>query len=176
MIRQGVVMRKFVTLAFIGVFAVSVASCGNSQGSNSASNLEVDSLVGPSALEARSPSAGGGKGGGKGGGGTTSGGGSLSMVMVTDNAPSGTSIGDRVTFTVSTTATEYPWVTVRCYQSGDQVYAQSNGIFPTSLGQTFTIGPTPSWQSGGADCTATLENWDGRGVTALASISFQAVG
>ncbi len=49
-------MRKFVTVASIVVLAASAASCGNSQqGSNSAGNiLPADSLVGPSALEARS--------------------------------------------------------------------------------------------------------------------------
>ena len=167
-------MRKFVTLASIVVLAVSAARCGGS--SNSATDiLSWGSPVSPTALEARTGSTGG-KGGGKGGGGTTSGGdGSLSLVMVTDVAPSGTSFRDQVTFAVSTTATTMPWVTLKCYQGGTQVYQLSKGIFPTSLGQIFTLGPTTLWQSGGADCTATLENWDNYtkgSITALASISF----
>jgi hypothetical protein len=68
--------------------------------------------------------------------------------------------GKKVTFTVWTNATDYPWVTVKCLQNGDLVYKQSNGIFPTSLNQTFTLGPTPSWTGGGADCTAYLQDWD----------------
>ena len=70
-------MRNFVTLASIIVLTMSAVSCGSSpQGSNSAGSiLSVDSLSGPSTLEARSGAGGGGKGGGKGGGGTTSGGG-----------------------------------------------------------------------------------------------------
>ena len=168
-------MRKFVTLASIVVLAASAAACG--QSSNSATDiLSLGSPVSPSALEART-GATGGKGGGKGGGGTTSGGGgSLSLVMVTDLLPSGESLGDRVTFAVSTTATTMPWVTVKCYQGGTLVLQQSKGIFPTSLGQIFTLGPTTLWQSGGADCTATLENWysysKNGSITALASISF----
>jgi hypothetical protein len=68
--------------------------------------------------------------------------------------------GQKVTFTVTTNATDYPWVTVKCLQNGDLVYTQSNGIFPTSLNQIFTLGPTPSWTGGGADCTAYLQDWD----------------
>ena len=68
--------------------------------------------------------------------------------------------GQKVTFTVWTNGTDYPWVTVKCLQNGDPVYKQSNGIFPTSLNQIFTLGPTPSWTGGGADCTAYLQDWD----------------
>jgi hypothetical protein len=68
--------------------------------------------------------------------------------------------GQKVTFTVWTNATDYPWVTVKCLQNGGLVYKQSNGIFPTSLNQIFTLGPTPSWTGGSADCTAYLQDWD----------------
>jgi hypothetical protein len=84
--------------------------------------------------------------------------------------------GQKVTFTVWTNATDYPWVTVKCLQNGRLVYKQSNGIFPTSLGQVFTLGPTPSWSGGGADCTATLEDWDSYSrnghISTLASMGF----
>jgi hypothetical protein len=105
------------------------------------------------------PATAGGKGGGKGrpskGGGT----GTLDIVLLnsTDGLPH---FGQKVTFSVSTTATAYPWVTVKCYVGSGLVYRASNGIFPTSLGQVFTLGPTPSWSGGDADCTAFLENWD----------------
>lgn len=65
----------------------------------------------------------------------------------------------KVTFDVSTTATQYPWVTVDCYENGAWVYHASNGIFPTSLNQVFTLASN-TWMSGPADCTAYLENWD----------------
>jgi hypothetical protein len=81
--------------------------------------------------------------------------------------------GQQVTFAVQTTATASPWVTLNCYQNGGQVYHLSLAM---STGGSFPLGPTPSWQSGGADCTATLENWDEYGsngrITALASLPF----
>jgi hypothetical protein len=86
------------------------------------------------------------------------------------------SFGDVVTFNVSTTATLYPYVTVNCYQNGTLVLTQSNGIFPASLGQDFTLGPSALWQGGAASCTAILQNWDNYAkhgsITNLASMSF----
>jgi len=82
--------------------------------------------------------------------------------------------GQHVTFNVHTTATDYPWVTVQCSQNGELVYQQSLAMFIGD--KTFTLGPTPAWQGGGADCTGTLENWDSysiRGkITPLASTPF----
>jgi hypothetical protein len=120
------------------------------------------------------PAAAGGKGNGRGkpGGGGT---GTLSLVLLnsTDGLPH---FGQKVTFDVSTTATTRPWVTLKCTQGGVQVYRASNGIFATSLNQTFTLGPTPSWQGGDADCTASLENWDSYSkngkITTLGSMAF----
>ena len=81
--------------------------------------------------------------------------------------------GQTVTFAVQTTATPNPWVTLNCYQNGRQVYHLSLAM---NYGGNFQLGPTPSWQSGGADCTATLEDWDEYGsngrITALASLPF----
>jgi len=111
-----------------------------------------------------------------GGGGTTgSGGGSISLVLL--NSTDGLAhFGQRVTFNVSTSATQYPWVTLDCYVGGVLVGEASNGIFPTSLGETFVLGPSPLWPSGAADCTAWLQNWDSyskRGtITNLTSMSF----
>ena len=99
--------------------------------------------------------------GGNGGGGKPSGGGdgTISLVLLnsTDGLPH---YGQQVTFAVSTTATSYPYVTLKCSKNGSLVYQASKGIFATSLGQLFTLGPTPNWQGGDADCTATLEDWD----------------
>ena len=121
---------------------------------------------------------GGGNGGGgkPGGGGGTTSGGTIELVLL--NSTDGVAhVGQRVTFRVSTTATNYPWVTVNCYRDTDNalVYKASNGIFPTSLGQDFTLASN-TWLSGSAHCTADLENWDAyskRGaITKLASTSF----
>jgi len=120
----------------------------------------------PSALAAK----------GRGGGGTTTGGtGTIDLVVLnsTDGLPH---FGGKVTFNVSTSATTQPWVDLKCYQNGVLVAEQANGIFPGSLGEIFTLGPSVAWQSGAADCTAYLQNWDSyskRGViSTLGSTSF----
>ena len=168
-------MRRLMILAPVLALAVSGANCAGDSSSSG-------SPTGPTSVVSESTTAAKGGGGKPGsGGGTTGGSGSISLpVMVTDVGTSGTSYGDRVTFTVSTTATAYPWVTVKCFQNGSMVSKESNGIFPTSLDQVFALGPTPNWQGGAASCTATLENWDGYSkngsITTLASISFAAAG
>jgi hypothetical protein len=116
----------------------------------------------------------GGKPGGNGGGGTTAGGGTISLVLL--NSTDGLAhFGQKVTFGVATTVTTQPWVVAKCFQNGALVYSQANGIFPTSLGQVFTLGPTPAWSGGAADCTAYLQDWTryskGKVVT-LASMNF----
>jgi hypothetical protein len=95
---------------------------------------------------------------GGGTGGTTGGSGTISLVLLnsTDGLPH---VGQKVTFDVSTTATTQPWVEVKCFQNGALVYDASNAMFPGSLNEIFTLGGTPSWPSGDADCTAYLQNW-----------------
>jgi hypothetical protein len=130
-------------------------------------------LVPAAGLAAKGASAG--KPGGSGNPGGGGGGGTISLVLLdsTDGLPH---YGQRVTFDVSTTATSYPYVTLKCSKNGSVVYQASKGIFPTSLGQVFTLGPTPSWQGGDADCTATLADWDSYSKngkkTPLASMDF----
>ena len=69
--------------------------------------------------------------------------------------------GGSITFDITTTATQYPWVTLTCSQNGVLVYQLSLAQFlGTVYSRTFTLGPTNAWESGAADCTATLENWD----------------
>jgi hypothetical protein len=116
-------------------------------------------------------------GGGKPGGGGTTSGGSITWVMVTDNNQDGLpSFGDTVTFAVQTTATAYPYVTVKCTQNGTVVSQESNAMSAGSLDEKFTLGPTSLWKGGAANCTATLENWDSYSkndtTTVLASTSF----
>ena len=135
-LREGEFMSKFVILASVVAVAAISAACAETGGQT---NPGASLFTAPTSLTASSADAevsapaarggGGGKpGGGKGGTGSTGGSGSLALVMVTDVGTSGTSLGDRVTFTVSTTATVYPWVRVNCSQNGTQVYNQSNGI------------------------------------------------
>src|SRR5262245_7451944 len=175
-------MSKLAILASVFALAVGTVGCGNSQGQ---SNSLVD--VGPSTVSSTSPEDGSGNlatlakggrsggGGGATGGGTTTGGGSGTISLVLLNPTDGVAhFRQNVTFTVSTTATSKPWVTVRCYQGGALVDKDSNAMFAGSLDTTFTLGPTGAWLGGDADCTATLENWDGypKSIVGITSTSF----
>jgi hypothetical protein len=119
----------------------------------------------------------GGGGGHNGGGGSTGSSGTISLVLL-NSADGLPHFGQKVTFTVSTSSTQYPWVDVKCSQNGAVVYHQANGIFATSLNQIFTLGPTPSWTGGDADCTAALQNWDSYSkngsISTITTISFHA--
>lgn len=70
-------------------------------------------------------------------------------------------------FAGTTTATVNPggsgtWAYARCYQDGTLVYAQY--VRANSDNQAmFTLGPTPMWQSGAADCTAEEGTWGRNG-------------
>ena len=80
--------------------------------------------------------------------------------------------GQQVTFDVYTSATAYPWVLLECTQNGSLVYRHQNGIFQTSLMQVFTLGLTPAWTGGAADCKAYLQKRDSRKTTTLETLSF----
>ena len=102
---------------------------------------------------------------------------SISLVMVnsagaTPAAASSPSYGDSVTFDVSTTATQYPYVNLLCYQNGVLVAEGWAGFFEGALGnRTFAL-YSPQWTGGEANCTAWLDmNSHGRWKQ-LASTSF----
>jgi hypothetical protein len=105
----------------------------------------------PAAMAAKGS---GGGAGGKHGGGST-GTGSISLVLL-DSTDGLAHYGQHVTFNVSTTATNQPWVHLQCYQNGTLVAEGWDGYFDGSLsGRNFTLA-SPSWTGGAADCTATL--------------------
>jgi hypothetical protein len=112
---------------------------------------------------------GGGKGGGHGGHAGGSGSSSLSVVMVEDlNGDGQPNWGDTITFSVSTTATDSPYVEVKCYQDGTLVYGASAGFYaayPWPGAQMMPLS-SPSWTAGAATCSAALN-------TNLATLSFQ---
>ena len=113
--------------------------------------LLVVALIAVPALAAKGGRGGGGGKPPKPGSGT----GTITMQMV-DQADSVTNHGDWVTFTVSTTATDEPWVNLKCWQDGTLVAEGWNGYFERSLtGRNFGL-YSPSWTSGAADCTAYL--------------------
>jgi hypothetical protein len=61
--------------------------------------------------------------------------------------------GDTITFSVSTTQTDSPFVNVNCYQNGVLVYNSWNAFWPTA--ETFLLS-SPAWTGGAASCTANL--------------------
>ena len=129
-------------------------------------SLLVLALIAMPALAAR----GGDKGkpGGRDSGGT----GTISLVLM-DSTDGLAHYGQRVTFDVSTTATDSPFVHLRCSQAETLVLEGYQGFFPNALGnQWFHLGPTPLWQSGEADCTASLEKYTRKGWQQLASTGF----
>ena len=116
--------------------------------------------------------AGKGKPGGGSSGSTSSS--SLSVVMVVDqNGNGGPNWNDEVTFSVSTTATDKPWVKLNCYQSGVWVSTSTAGFFAAyAWAPTFTLS-SGAWTSGAGDCTATLYMVTSNGRTKnLASLGF----
>lgn len=158
-------MRNLVIAAAIVGLAAITANCGNSQGSSSASNM-FPSITAPSVLEAR-----GGNGNGKG---------NISPLppssvtpeMVSDVVPSGFSWGDTIAINVFTSATE-THVTLQCHRNGMVVLSAWAPYVGSSPQWTLS---SPSWQGGGANCTADLIQFSGMKDIVLASFSFDVVG
>jgi hypothetical protein len=84
------------------------------------------------------------------------------------------SYGDQITFDVSTTATDRPFVNVRCYQDGAWVYDGWHGFFESYGPEpNFTLSAPGYWEGGAADCTARLVKFDSNGrERTLASLGF----
>jgi len=108
--------------------------------------------------------------GGHGGGGSS--GSSVSLVLV-DSLDGLAHTGQLVTFTVTTSATASPFVSLNCYQGGVWVYTASAGFFAAyPWSRNFTLS-SMSWTGGDADCTARLySSRDGTRTTTLATSSF----
>jgi hypothetical protein len=111
--------------------------------------------------------AGKGKPGGSGAGSSST----LRLVLL-NSADGLPHYGQRVTFSISTTASR-PFVSLNCYQGGAWVYTASVGYFPEyPWAKEFTLAGT-SWPGGAADCTARLYTTkDGRRTTTLATLGF----
>jgi hypothetical protein len=86
--------------------------------------------------------------------------------------------GQQVTFNVSTTATTQPNVSLNCYQNGVLVYGAVAGFYPSypwPWTQIFTLS-SPSWTSGGANCTAALYYFSGTKTVTLTTMNIQVYG
>ena len=84
--------------------------------------------------------------------------------------------GGQVTFTVSTTETTEPHVSLRCSQNGVLVYATQTGFYAGYLWpwtQVMTLSSV-AWTGGSADCVATLYYFSGANVVSLGTVGFTA--
>jgi len=124
------------------------------------------------------PTALAGKGGGDkpsggGGGGSTSSN-ALAVKMVVDqNGDGAPNWKDQVTFDVTTTATDKPWVRLNCYQSSAWVSTSTAGYFEAyPWAPNFTLA-SGGWTGGAGDCTATLYKVTSNGRSSdIMSLSF----
>jgi len=81
--------------------------------------------------------------------------------------------GQQVTFNISTDATAYPYVNLKCYQNGNLVAEGWAGFFNGALGdRTFGL-YSPQWTGGAANCTAWLDMYSNGKWTQLASTGLQ---
>jgi hypothetical protein len=111
-----------------------------------------------------------GKGGGKG---KPSGGGTIGLQMV-DGDDNTANYMERAGFVVSTTATDRPFVGLRCYQGSNFVLDGYTGYFDTYMFDPWITLGSPYWDAdSSADCTARLFYYDKRGnQKVLATTSF----
>jgi hypothetical protein len=101
--------------------------------------------------------------------GGTTGGGTLALRMVIDNNGDGLpNWNDWITFDVSTTATDKPWVRVTC-----DGYVSSAGFFSSYAWNPYFDLASTAWAGGPNTCTATLFMYGSHGkVINLKSMTF----
>jgi hypothetical protein len=103
-----------------------------------------------------------------------SGTGTLTLVLVnsTDGSPHW---GQQVRFTVSTTKTTEPHVSLACSQGGTVVYTQQTGYYasyPWPSTQTMILS-SAAWSGGAASCAAKLYYFAGSKTATLTTLNFQ---
>lgn len=135
----------------------------------SARRVASASLVAVLAVGLLAGTAFAGKGGSK-----PSGGGSTVALRLLDGTDGVANRGERAAFVVSTTATDRPFVGVRCYQAGAFIYDGYTGYFPTYMYDPWVTLDSPYWDPAApADCTARLFYYNRRGgQVVLATTSF----
>jgi hypothetical protein len=97
---------------------------------------------------------------------------SITLKVMTGSAPTSAVLyGSNVSFNVSTTATNFPWVEVLCFNGRTLLFGQVQG-FANGAQPVYSLGPTQVWSGGSASCTATLFSTDSGKRKDLASTSF----
>ena len=161
-------MRKLAILASVTVLAASSTNCSTPVGA--VNDIVPSGLVAGSAdgADTFTTNAAGGQGKGKGNAPVI--GSTIDLAMVDDVLHDGfPNWGDTVTFNVSTTATQ-PFVSLLCTQNGVAVY-NAMGDFSNGNQWPFPLS-SPAWQSGEADCDATLIYQSGNNTVTLAARAF----
>jgi hypothetical protein len=102
--------------------------------------------------------------------------GASTSAFAAPTSSSGAHWGDAITFDVSTTATDRPYVTLNCYVGGVWVLTGTAGFYADyGPGHVFGLSNT-AWTGGAGDCTAELfyESTGGKGAkkVTLATTSF----
>ena len=102
--------------------------------------------------------------GGSGGGGTGKQASATIALVLLDSADAVANHGDRITFDVVTSATDRPFVSLKCWQGTVGVYNKSIGIFPSYLYDPWFTLDSMYWTAGAdASCTAAAYFYDKRG-------------
>ena len=85
-------------------------------------------------------------------------------VVLLDSSDAVANHGERITFDVVTSATDRPFVSLKCWQGTVGVYNKSIGIFPSYLYDPWFTLDSMYWTAGaGATCTAAAYFYDKRG-------------
>lgn len=113
-----------------------------------------------------------GKGGaGAAGGGKPSGSAGTATIAIAEGYADPRTNGT-VAFAISTTATTQPYVNLKCSQGGVVVYDGYEGYFEHALDDGIFRLASNGWNSGDADCTATVVKYSSKGWQPLGSMSF----
>jgi len=123
-------------------------------------------LIAGTALAGKGDNGGGGKPGGKSG--------TTVAVVVLDGADAVPNHTERVTFDVTTTATDRPFIQLMCWQGSTGVYNNSTGDFDTYMFDPWLTLDSSYWVPGAeASCTARVYHYNKRGQQVdLTSIDF----
>ena len=90
-------------------------------------------------------------------------------VVLLNSADSVANWGEKLTFTVSTTTTTRPFVSLECFQGGARVYSMSAGFFADyPFTTTYTLSSS-YWTGGAANCTASLYYTNAKGSSTIIS-------
>jgi len=167
-------MRRLTVVALLVVAAAISSQC--SDGDTTA--IGPSSGISPASAGRFANSGGGSSQGGDttapGGGDSGPAGGSsisrLALILVNDrNSDGRPNRGDTITFTISTTLV-WNQVTIVCSQNGDVVFGGERTLDAWSP----VVLTSQTWQTGAADCKATLDQVNDTKVTTLASATFTA--